>query len=466
MLNLKYLENVFFKGKEYSIDFITKPCKIHSASLELKGYKHSLVQIIALSIALNVKVKIKNPPLVSDTYVFIGIIQELGGEATLLGDNLIINPQTICSETIPCKLGKLIHGSMYLTSALIMKLGKFKYYGSGGCQIGNLDENGKRPINYIWDVMQKFGIKIKLNQFDISGQKHENNNTNTSIDILDFSYQKDVLSGPLVGGATKTAIILSVKHKKFTILNPYVKTDVLDMLRFLEITGRRIIIEEEKIIIENLNSENAKENCTHIEFNLTQCISEIITYTTLAVINNVQLKFLNLNKNTILVSLKPEFELLKKIGINFTWENSNLIIKDTSKINSINIEVIPRGIQSDHHPFFALILSKAHSQSSIKECVWKDRFIYTKNLEMLGFNLSVLDNTVHILPSTPLPSNNLKLFGYDVRTAAVTLIASIYTKSTVKISQCEHILRGYNELLKKLSEFGVNIEYKRGELQK
>lgn len=33
----------------------------------------------------------------------------------------------------------------------------------------------------------------------------------------------------------------------------------------------------------------------YIEFNLTQCISEIITYSTLALINNTNLTFLDLN---------------------------------------------------------------------------------------------------------------------------------------------------------------------------
>lgn len=34
-------------------------------------------------------------------------------------------------------LGKCIHGSMYLCPALLIALGKFEYYGSGGCQIGD-----------------------------------------------------------------------------------------------------------------------------------------------------------------------------------------------------------------------------------------------------------------------------------------------------------------------------------------
>lgn len=44
----------------------------------------------------------------------------------------------------------------------------------------------------------------------------------------------------------------------------------------------------------------------YIEFNLTQCISEIITYSTLALINNTNLTFLDLNKKTISLTLKPE----------------------------------------------------------------------------------------------------------------------------------------------------------------
>ena len=456
---LKYLADNFFLGKEYSINFITQPYSIDSALLRIRGYKHSLVQIIALSVAMNIKIKIKNPPLVSDTYIFIGIIQELGGKAFLEFNNLIIDPTNICSETIPYKLSKQIHGSMYLTAALIVKLGRFKYYGSGGCQIGDIKENGQRPINYIWEVMQKFNVEIKNSMTSVSGYAPESHLSSLEINIMDFSTDKNSLSGPLVGGATKTALILSTKCKKLTIFNPYLKTDVMDMLRLIKTLGKRVYYDNTVIIIED--SDISQPNFGIVEFSLTECVSEIITYATLAIINNIPVRFMNLNKDVINFTLKSEFELLKNIGVKFNWENNDLVIHNNNKIHYSHINVTPYGIQSDHHPFFSLILSRGNSPSSITEFVWKDRFKYVSNLQKLGFKIFSNNQTVNIIPSQPNPTKNIVLNGYDVRTTAITLLASIYTKSEVIIKNSEHILRGYSDLLGNLKKFGITIKYKK-----
>ena len=59
------------------------------------------------------KTVIVNPPIVSDTYVFIAIINELGGTAKIYNKRLFIDASTICNANIPFFLGKCIHGEYY-----------------------------------------------------------------------------------------------------------------------------------------------------------------------------------------------------------------------------------------------------------------------------------------------------------------------------------------------------------------
>lgn len=71
------------------------------------------VQIIALTIALKMKTVIVNPPIVSDTYVFIAIINELGGTAKIYNKRLFIDASTICNANIPFFLGKCIRKNLF-----------------------------------------------------------------------------------------------------------------------------------------------------------------------------------------------------------------------------------------------------------------------------------------------------------------------------------------------------------------
>ena len=91
-----------FKGENKNINISVSKNSPVNASLSLDGYKHSMVQIIALTIALKMKTVIVNPPIVSDTYVFIAIINELGGTAKIYNKRLFIDASTICNANIPC----------------------------------------------------------------------------------------------------------------------------------------------------------------------------------------------------------------------------------------------------------------------------------------------------------------------------------------------------------------------------
>lgn len=238
-MEYKCLSDFLFKGENKNINISVSKNSPVNASLSLDGYKHSMVQIIALTIALKMKTVIVNPPIVSDTYVFIAIINELGGTAKIYNKRLFIDASTICNANIPFFLGKCIHGSMYLCPALLIALGKFEYYGSGGCQIGDSIDSHNRPFSHIASVIECFNHKISIESNRIIGNFGDNSDI-TELDIKNFSYSSEDLSGPLVGGATKTALLLSVNKQKFIIKNPYLKTDVYDMIDFLRLIGKKI----------------------------------------------------------------------------------------------------------------------------------------------------------------------------------------------------------------------------------
>ena len=240
---------------------------------------------------------------------------------------------------------------MYLCPALLIALGKFEYYGSGGCQIGDSIDSHNRPFSHIASVIECFNHKISIESNRIIGNFGDNSDI-TELDIKNFSYSSEDLSGPLVGGATKTALLLSVNKQKFIIKNPYLKTDVYDMIDFLRLIGKKIDISDNSIVCSGNVMASSNQ---YIEFNLTQCISEIITYSTLALINNTNLTFLDLNKKTISLTLKPEIDILLAMGVSIKWERNNLHIQKKGDIKGLNIEVTPTTIQSDHQPFFVLL---------------------------------------------------------------------------------------------------------------
>ena len=105
------------------------------------------------------------------------------------------------------------------------------------------------------EVLSKFGVHISFAEKCISGKMCPVENID-EIDIMSFSTDAHTLSGPLVGGATKTALILAVNKERFVIKNAYLKTDVMDMLRFLDSIGKNVEIIGPDIIIQGAVKRN------------------------------------------------------------------------------------------------------------------------------------------------------------------------------------------------------------------
>ena len=165
---------------------------------------------------------------------------------------------------------------------------------------------------------------------------------------------------------------------------------------------------------------------------------------------------MNLNRTTIERSLAPEFSLFKQMGVVTVWQGTDLIVYAPTKINSIDIVVQPSTIQSDHHPFFALLLLFGQKQVTLTEYVWKDRFKYIENLQKMGAIINVNGNQITITPSE-LKKYEGNLPALDVRSAAVTLVASIVSRSHVDIIDAHHIFRGYSRLKQNMQELGIEL---------
>ena len=82
-------------------------------------------------------------------------------------------------------------------------------------------------------ILNLFGKTEQLNDVEFSFLPY--NKQNIRLNIMRFSDSYFRLSGEKISSATKLAILASLtnKYHKTVIKNPYIKTDVLDLLDFL-----------------------------------------------------------------------------------------------------------------------------------------------------------------------------------------------------------------------------------------
>ena len=114
------------------------------------------------------------------------------------------------------------------------------------------------------------------------------------------------------------------------------------------------------------------------------------------------------------------------------------------------------GFPTDMQPQITALLSMADGTSIVNESVWDSRFRYVDELHRMGANISV-DGRVAVVEGV----NRLQgaiVKAMDLRAGAAVVIAGLAAEGTTTIEEIQHIERGYENIVGKLSSLGADIK--------
>jgi UDP-N-acetylglucosamine 1-carboxyvinyltransferase len=107
---------------------------------------------------------------------------------------------------------------------------------------------------------------------------------------------------------------------------------------------------------------------------------------------------------------------------------------------------------------FGSMLCLAKGTSTITETIFENRFKYTGELVRMGAKIKQEGNTLIIDGKRKL--NGANVFSTDLRGGVSLVIAGLSAKGETKVDKIDYILRGYENLDKKLQKLGADITLK------
>jgi len=429
------------------------PTSLQGGTLNILGFKHASTLIMAACVASGQKALVANVPEILDVRVLAQIIGILGVSVRRSGGSLQLDPSGVAGHDIPDELGVRIHGAMYLIPALLGRLGRVRYASFGGCAIGDA---GTRPIQHVLDVLARFGARFRFDADATTGECAELRAC--EIDIMDFSDVAGDLTGPLVSGATKTAILaaLSVKHGSTVIRNAYLKPDVTELLEFVAACGYGVRRTGTDVLIQPPASADARPD--DVEFTLVSDISEVMTYVALSILADIQIRLQCRKPEKVRDGLAAEIGVLDAMGIDLRIEDGLICAaRRHAGVRHVDIVVKSTGIYSDHQPLFALMLCYASGPSIIRETVWKERFAYVAELNKLGARIEKRAEAIFITPKA-LHAEPAVVHAADLRAAAVLAVAGLIRGGETTIECASHLERGYSNFAGNLAKLNSHIE--------
>ena len=410
-------------------NYIIEGGKRLEGEVKISGSKNASLPIICASILNGKKTKLYNVPDIHDTQVTLKILRYIGCKVKKDNDKIEIDSRYITKKEIPEDLMHQMRSTVILAGAILGRFKEVTFSYPGGCDIG------ARPIDLHLKSFKKLGINIAENYGFIRCSCDKIVGTNIDLDF------------PSVG-ATENIILASVLAEGKTVITHAAREpEIVDLVNMLKKMGAIISGEGTNII----QIEGVKE-LKEVKYRIMPDRIETGTFLCAGAITGGKIKV----TNCIPEHIVPITSKLEEAGCNILIEKNSIELKAPTRLKAVELKTMPYpGFPTDMQSIFGTVLSVSKGTSVITENIFENRFKYLAELKRMGAKNKQEGNVAIITGVRRLSGTNVK--STDLRGGAAMILAGLNAKGTTTVTNIEYILRGYENIDKKLNKIGANI---------
>lgn len=400
-----------------------------TGTINISGAKNSAVALLPAAILSDEEVQIYNVPNISDRDALIDILNLLNCKTELKDDSLRVETKEIKNKFIPENLSKKLRASYYFMGALLSKFKHVEIYFPGGCNIG------ARPID------------LHLKGFEMLGATITIENDKYIIDAKQLKGTRIYLDFASVG-ATINLMLAAVKAKGTTIIsNAAREAEITNIATFLNNMGAKITgagTSEIKIV-----------GVEHLGKGIIEVIPDRIEAGTYIILGALAGKNLVIN-NIIEEHIAALLSKLEDMGVDFKVDDNKIILNRTENLEPINIKtLVYPGFPTDLGQPMTTLLTQANGVSLFEETIYENRMGHIPYLNKMGSDIKVQKTTAIIIGPRKLKGS--EVVATDLRGGACMVLAGLIAEGETTILDADHILRGYENIVEKLTAVGAKI---------
>lgn len=403
---------------------------ILEGTIRISGAKNSAVALIPASLLSDGVVTIDNVPNISDIDALSEILEFLGVTVEKKEGLIKIDSSNLVNREIPEMISSKLRASYYFMSALLGKYKKVEMYFPGGCSIG------ARPIDQTLKGFKVLGAEVKEegNKYTITAENLHGGHV-----YLDM---------PSVGATINTILVAVRASGKTIIENAAKEPEIVNVATFLNNMGAKIT-----------GAGTSEIRITGVN-HLKGCFSEVIpdrieagTYIIAGALTGHNLRIENIIPEHVeSLTLK-----LKEIGVPIEIGDDYAIVSKTSNMKSVNVKTLGYpGFPTDLQQPLTTLLTQCTGKSILEETIYENRFKNVKYLNKMGANIEINDRKIYI--QGPADLKGSEVVATDLRAGAGLILAGLIAEGTTVVKEVEHVLRGYDSIINKLTTVGAKIE--------
>ena len=401
-----------------------------TGTIKIGGAKNSVVGLLPAAILSKGKCKIYNEPNISDVKKLNEMLSILGAEVTFKNDEILIDKTNLKNTEITKEYSSTVRASYYFMGALLGRYHKAEISYPGGCVIGS------RPIDFHISAFEKMGAKVEIEDTKYTITAEELHGADIYLDFASV-------------GATVNIILAAVLAKGTThIWNAAKEPEIVNIASFLNSMGARISgVGTSAITIEGVKELND---------GIVEVIPDRIETGTYLMIGILMGKDLVID-GIIKEHLESVITKLRETGAKFEIKDSKIYVSATEDLKPVNVKtLVYPGFPTDLGQPMSTLLTQCNGESLFEETIYENRMRHIKHLNAMGAKIMLFDNSAVIKGKTKLKGKHV--VATDLRAGAAMMLAGMLAKGTTTITNIEHILRGYENIVDKLSNVGADIK--------
>ena len=398
----------------------------------ISGAKNSVVALIPATILADDIVTLDGVPDISDVASLIEIMTIMGAKIERKEDSLIIDPRGV--KDMPMPFGKInsLRASYYFYGSLLGRYGQATVGLPGGCDLG------PRPIDLHLKAFEAMGAAMTM---DGSSMKLATDGK----PLQGANIYMDTVSV----GATINTILAAVKAKGRTVIeNAAREPEIIDVVTLLNNMGAHIRGAGTDIII--------IDGVPHLHGTRHQVIPDRIeagTYIALAAAIGEGIQI----NNVLYEHLESYIAKLEEMGVRMTISEDSIFVEKQTGLKAIQIKTSPYpGFATDLQQPITPLLLTAVGRGRIVDTIYEKRVNHVPELAKMGATISTLND--HIIYEGPNQLTGSSVKATDLRAGAALVIAGLMASGTTEITNVEYILRGYSDIIHKLTQLGADIQ--------
>jgi UDP-N-acetylglucosamine 1-carboxyvinyltransferase len=400
--------------------------------VQASGSKNAALPILISSLLTGEECTFARVPNLQDIRTVLKLLSHMGVrvEDMLDRNEVKLSAKGNLQTEAPYDLVRTMRASVVVLGPLLARFGKAKVSLPGGCAIG------ARPINFHLTGLEKLGAHIELeNGYVIASAKR-------------LQGARVAFEFPSVG-ATENLMMAAVLAQGETVLeNCAREPEIVDLARALRAMGAELEGEGTEII--HIQGKPELHGC---RYDVMGDRIEAGTFLAAGFATGGTVRVDGLDP----VFLEAVLVRFEDAGAKVIRGQGFVEISAGGRPRGTDITTLPYpGFPTDMQAQFMTAMTVAEGASLITETIFENRFMHVSELLRLGADITIRGNTALVRGQAKLLG--APLMATDLRASASLILGGLCAEGETIVNRIYHLDRGYEQMERKLSRLGADIE--------